>query len=59
MMAKRTFFWQQGIKLPFGNFSTGQLPIFQPYKDNYVIAIIIDLELCVWKENALLNIDYA
>ena len=27
--AKMVFYCQQGIKLPLGNFSTGQLPIFQ------------------------------
>ena len=26
---KMVFYWQQRIKLPLGNFSTGQLPIFQ------------------------------
>ena len=26
---KMVLFWQQRIKLPLGNFSTGQLPIFQ------------------------------
>lgn len=26
---KMVFYWQQRINLPLGNFSTGQLPIFQ------------------------------
>jgi len=55
MAATDNLFWQQRIKLPRGNFSTGQLPIFQPCD----YAIIIDLELCIWMDDAPLSIDYA
>ena len=48
---KMVFYWQQRIKLPLGNFSTGQLPIFQLSKlcYNYRSLIIYLDEECSTK----------